>query len=177
MELAHSNEQSYQLELQAYQIIFPNFKHELSSFVSVEIGTSSKVPITPFVVQHVTKPISPLRGGTSFKIIPLHVQTFTRPIPMTTVVNQPTEGSERSDKEQIEHVNLSFTILDSISEFLEIISTGVPLTPHQIDIGQEVILISSTPHASEVFITPITTFENTPNRQKITAPTGLQILN
>jgi hypothetical protein len=39
----------------------------------MEIKTSSKVPVTPFVVQLVTKPVSPLRGGTSLEIIPLHV--------------------------------------------------------------------------------------------------------
>ncbi len=32
-------------------------------------------------------------------------------------------------------------------------------------------------HASEVFLTPISTFEKTPNRQKIIALTGLQILS
>jgi hypothetical protein len=41
--------------------------------VFVEIGTSSRVPITPFMVQHVSKPFSPLRGGTSLEIIPIHV--------------------------------------------------------------------------------------------------------
>jgi hypothetical protein len=44
---------------------------------------------------------------------------------------------------------------------LEFISISVPLTPHQIGIGQEVTLISNTPHASKVFITPIMTFEDT----------------
>jgi hypothetical protein len=39
----------------------------------MEIGTSSKVPTTPFVVQPITKLVSPLRGGTSLEIIPLHV--------------------------------------------------------------------------------------------------------
>jgi hypothetical protein len=73
MELAHSNEQSYQLKLQAYKITFSNFKYEPLSFVFVEIGTSRRVPSTPTMVQPVTKSISPLRGGTSFKIIPIHV--------------------------------------------------------------------------------------------------------
>jgi hypothetical protein len=50
MELAHFNEHSYQLELQAYQTAFHDFKYEPLSFVSMEIGTSSKVPITPYVV-------------------------------------------------------------------------------------------------------------------------------
>jgi hypothetical protein len=38
-------------------------------------------------------------------------------------------------------------------------------------------LISNTPHALEVFTTPIATFENTPNWQKPTTPTILQILS
>jgi hypothetical protein len=80
---------------------------------------------------------------------------------MTTVVSKPMEDSERFDKEQVEHVNPSFTILDSILEFLEFLFASVPLTPHQIGIGQEGILISSIPHASKVFTTPIATFEDT----------------
>jgi hypothetical protein len=54
------------------------------SFVYVEIGTSSRVPTTPFVVQHVaiTKPISPLKGGTCLKIIPLPIQTFIIHVPI-----------------------------------------------------------------------------------------------
>ncbi len=39
----------------------------------MEIGTSSRIPTMPYMVQPITKPISLLRGGTSFKIIPLHV--------------------------------------------------------------------------------------------------------
>ncbi len=60
-------------KLQAYQIVFLDFKYKPSNFVFVEIGTSSRVPITPFMVQHVSKPFSPLRGGTSLEIIPIHV--------------------------------------------------------------------------------------------------------
>ncbi len=78
MELAHFNEQGYQLELHAYRIVFPNFKYKPSSFISMEIGTNIKVPTMPFVVQLVaiTKLVNPLRGGTSLEIIPLLVQTF-----------------------------------------------------------------------------------------------------
>ncbi len=47
------------------------------------------------MVQLVIKPISPLRG----EIIPLLVQTFIIPIPKTTIVSQPMESSERSNKE------------------------------------------------------------------------------
>jgi len=50
MDLTHSNEYSYQLELQAYQTTSPNFKYELFSFVSMEIKTNSRILITPFVV-------------------------------------------------------------------------------------------------------------------------------
>jgi hypothetical protein len=52
-------------------------------------------------------------------------------------------------------------VLKNIIEPLEFLSTNLPLAPHQIGIGQEIILISSTPHALEVFMTPITTFEET----------------
>jgi hypothetical protein len=38
-------------------------------------------------------------------------------------------------------------------------------------------LISNTLHASKVFTTPIATFEDTLDRQKIITPTNLQILN
>jgi len=54
---------------------------------------------------------------------------------MTIVVSKPVEDSERFDKEQVEHVNPSFTILDSRLKFLEFLSTNVPLTPHWIGIG------------------------------------------
>jgi len=65
------------------------------SFVFMEIGTSSRVLAIPYVLQLVTKPISPLRG----EIIPLLVQTFIIPIPNTIIVSQPMEGSERFNKE------------------------------------------------------------------------------
>jgi hypothetical protein len=73
MELVCSYEQSYQLEVQAYQTTFPDFKYEPPSFVFVEIGTNNRVLVTPSMVQFVTKLVSPLRGGTSLKIISLHV--------------------------------------------------------------------------------------------------------
>ncbi len=95
MELVHSNEQNYQLELQAYQIDFPNFKYKPPSFIFVEIGTSSRVPTTPFVVQPFTKLISPLKGGTCLEIIPLVVQTFTIHVLVTTIISQLVEGNER----------------------------------------------------------------------------------
>ncbi len=52
---------------------FLDFKYEPRSFVSMQIGTNSKIPTTPFVVQHVTKLINPLGGGIGLETIPLHV--------------------------------------------------------------------------------------------------------
>ncbi len=96
---------------------------------------------------------------------------------MTIVINQLVEGNEKSDREEVQLVNLSFIILDSRLESLEFTSINVFLTPHQIGIGQELTLISSTSHASEVFTTPIMTFEDTANCQKTIVPIGLQILS
>jgi len=93
MELAHFDEQSYRLELQAYKTYFPDLKYEPPNFVSMEIGTNSIIPTIPFMVQPITKLISPLRGGTCLEIIPLHVQTFTIHVLMTIIVNQHVEGS------------------------------------------------------------------------------------
>jgi hypothetical protein len=47
---------------------------------------------------------------------------------------------------------------------LEFLFVSLILTPYQISIGQEIILISSTLHVYGVFTTPITTFEDTPDR-------------
>jgi len=163
MELVRSKEQSYQLELHTYRIVFPNFKYKPLSFVSIEIIINSKVPPMPFRVQLIanTKPFSPLKGGTCLNIIPLPIQTFIIPIIVVFVVNEHVKGSERSDKEQVEPINPSFTIMDNIIECLELLSANLPLTPHQIGRSQYITLISSTPHASEVFTTPIATFEDT----------------
>jgi hypothetical protein len=130
MELVHSDEQSYQLELQAYYTAFPDFKYETPSFVSMEIGTNSNVATMPSMVQPVTKPISPLKGGKSLKIIPLLVQAFIISILITIVVSQSVEGSERSDKKHAELVNPSYIILDSRLKYLEFLSTSVLVTPH-----------------------------------------------
>jgi hypothetical protein len=46
-----NNEQNYQLELEAYQNVFPDFKYEPSSLVSMEIRTSNRVPATPSMIQ------------------------------------------------------------------------------------------------------------------------------
>jgi len=45
---------------------------------------------------------------------------------MTVVVSQHVEGNERFNKEQVEPINPSFTILDSRLKSLESISTNVP---------------------------------------------------
>jgi hypothetical protein len=107
------------------------------------------------MVQLVNKPNSPLKGGKALKIIPLPIQTFIIHIPMTTNVNQSVEGCGRSDKKHVEHVNISFTILDNRLESSKFLSTKVLMSPHQIGIGQEVILISNTSHALKIFTTPI----------------------
>jgi hypothetical protein len=66
MELICYDEQSYLLEPQAYQIVFLDFKYEPPSFVFVEIGTNSRVPTMPFVIQPIIKPISPLKRRNKF---------------------------------------------------------------------------------------------------------------
>jgi hypothetical protein len=71
MELACFNEESCQLELQAYRTAFLDFKYKPLSFVSMEIGASSKVLSTPSLVQPITKPVNPLRDGIGLEIIPL----------------------------------------------------------------------------------------------------------
>jgi hypothetical protein len=67
--------------------------------VFVEIGTSSKVLVTASMVQPIIKPVSPLRGGTGLEIIHLPIQTYIIFVPMTTIINQHVEGSEKFDKE------------------------------------------------------------------------------
>ncbi len=96
---------------------------------------------------------------------------------MTIVVSQHAGGSERFDKAHVEHVNISFTILDNILDYLKFIFPSVPLTPHQIGIGQEVTLISNTSHALKVFSRPIMTFEDALDHHKTTTPTDRQIFS
>jgi hypothetical protein len=70
--------------------------------------------------------------------------------------------SGKSAKEHAELVNPnSFIVLNNRIKYLEFLSTSLPLTPHQTSIGQKITLISSTPHYLEVFMAPITTFEET----------------
>jgi len=103
----------------------------------MEIGTNNKVGITPFVVQFVaiTKLVCLLRGGTSLKIIPLHVHTFTIHVQVATIINEPVKGSEKFVKEHVEPIDPSFTILDSGVGLLGFVFVSLPLTPHQIGIG------------------------------------------
>ncbi len=66
-------------KLHVYQIVFPSFKYEQPSFISMEIRTSSKAPTTtPSMVQHVatTKPINPPKNETCLENIPLPIQIF-----------------------------------------------------------------------------------------------------
>jgi hypothetical protein len=72
----------------------------------MEIRSGSRVPIMPLVIQPTTKLVSPLRGGTSLEFISLPVWTFTILILVTTIANQPLEGSERSDKKHDKLDNL-----------------------------------------------------------------------
>jgi hypothetical protein len=63
------------------------------------------------------------------------------------------------------HYFTSDPTLDSGVGPLECLSTTLPLTPHQIGIGQEIILIINIVHALEIFTTtPIANFEETPDQ-------------
>jgi hypothetical protein len=91
----------------------------------VEIETNSRVPTMPSMVQPITKPISPLRGGIGLEFMPLLVQTFNIHVIVTTIVRQPMEGSERSNRKQDEPINFTYIILDNRLEYLEFLSTNV----------------------------------------------------
>lgn len=81
-------------------------------------------------------------------------------------------------KQQVELVDPSFIVFDSGTGPLEFLPTILPLTPHEIGIGQKNTFITNTLHASDVFTTPITTFEETPYKRKIFIMLkGLQILS
>ncbi len=71
------------------------------------------------------------------------------------------ESNDKSIKEHVEFVDPSFIVFDSKIGPLEFLLATLPLTPHQIGIGQEITLITNTPHGLKVFMTPITTFEKT----------------
>jgi hypothetical protein len=59
----------------------------------------NKVVVTPSMVQPISKPINPLKGGISSEIIPWSIQTFIIYVPMTIIVSQLVKGSERFNKE------------------------------------------------------------------------------
>ncbi len=86
-----------------------------------------------------TKPVCLLRGGTSLEIIPLHVYILFVPIQVTTAITELVESSDKSIKEQVEHVDPSFIIFNSGIGPLEFLLATLPLTPHQIGIGQELL--------------------------------------
>jgi hypothetical protein len=128
MDLARIDEHVYQLELQAYQTAFLDFKYEPPSFVSMEIKTSTRTTsATSFTFgpnpreQHViTKPINPIRGGTCLEIIPLPVITL---IILVEVI--------------LELVTPSL-VVSSGFEYLEFLFTTILLTPPQIGVGLEI---------------------------------------
>jgi len=103
---------------------------------------------------------------------------FIMLVQVTTIVVELVEGSVKSIMDQVELVDPPFTVLDSGVGPLEFLSTTLPLTPHQIGIGQKIILITNILHALEVLTTtPIATFEETCDQQRTTTLIGLQILN
>ncbi len=63
----------------------------------MEIGTNKKVLVTPSMVQPIaiTKLVSPLRGGTCLKIIPLPVQTFTIHVQAAIVTSELVRSNEK----------------------------------------------------------------------------------
>jgi hypothetical protein len=88
------------------------------------------------------------------------------------------ESSDKSVKEHVELVDPSFTVFVSGIGPLKFLLATLLLTPHHIGIGQEIILIINTPHASEVFTTPIATFEETLDQQIVfVVPTGFEFLS
>jgi hypothetical protein len=86
---------------------------------------------------------------------------------------EPIEGSVEFVKDQVEPNGLPFTIFNNRVKPLEFLFTTLPFTPCQIDIGQEITLISSTFHAFDVFMMPIMTFEETPDRWRTATLTSL----
>jgi hypothetical protein len=88
----------------------------------------------PSMVQPIaiTKLVSPLRGGRGLEVIPLPIQTFTIFVLVANVANELVKGSEKPNKEQVEHVNPSFTTLNNRVKSLEFLYASLLLTPHQI---------------------------------------------
>jgi hypothetical protein len=115
----------------------------------MEIGTNTRTTSTtsstfgldlggqPVVT---TKLVSPIRGGISLEIIPLLVVTVAI------------------------LVDTSSFVVNSILRALKFLSTTIPLNPPLIGVGLKLTVISNTPHASLVFMTPIMNFDETPDR-------------
>ncbi len=82
------------------------------------------------MVQHVatTKLVSPPRGGTCLEIIPLHVQILFVHVHITIIEH--VGSSDNFVRKQVEHVDPSFTILDSGIGPLKFLHVTSPLTPH-----------------------------------------------
>jgi hypothetical protein len=128
MELARIGEDVYQLELQAYQTTFLDFKYEPTSFVYVEIKTSTRTTSASFTFGPnpreqpvITKLISPIRGGTCLEIIPLLVIILTIPVEVI-----------------LELVVTLSLVVSSGLESLEFLFTTILLTPPQIGVGLEI---------------------------------------
>ncbi len=172
LELVQSNEQVYELELHTYHIAFLEFKYVPLDFVSVEIrigtktiGAISHILISKHKEQLVdfTKPNNPLSDGTCLEFVPLPIKISTIPIQVTTI---------EIIKDNIELVDTLIT--NSKIEPFEFLFTTLPLTPLQIGVTKN-LYIFSTPHASEVFIMPIVTFDETLDQQELQKEQVLKI--
>jgi len=161
-----ADEHVYQLDLHVYHTTFPKFKYVPPNLVYVKIGTNIK---TISATSHIfvseqkervtTKPTSPFRGGIGSKIIFMSIKIFVVPTKVITIEH--VEGNIETSRENTKPIDTS--TITNIVEPLEFLSTTLPLTPPQIGIGQDIILISSTPHPSKVFRMMIMTFDKTPN--------------
>jgi hypothetical protein len=78
-----------------------------------------------------TKLIILLRGGTCLEIIPLLVHIFIIHVQVTTTITKHVKNNDKSIKEQVEPIDLSFSIiLDSGTGPFEFLYATLPLTPH-----------------------------------------------
>jgi len=84
------------------------------------------------------------------------------------------ESSDKCVREHVEHVDLPFIIFDRGIKPSKFLSLILLLTPHQIGIGQDIMLVTNIPHALKVFTTPIVTFEET---QVVIRPKELRALS
>jgi hypothetical protein len=112
-----------------------------------------------FLNRNNNKPNSPLKDETSLEIIALPIRILVVPFEVTIVelVNDNTKLVRRN----IEPIDI--LISSSRIEPFEFLSINLPLTPPQISVRLKINLISNTPHALEVSIMPIVTFDETLN--------------